>query len=81
MALHPVDDEDGLVHIMILEQGEHDEICLLAIEDEAELDRAALAFHRFMDDSKLEHEEEIALEDEDAEQTDASDEEGRLANE
>lgn len=59
MALHPKGNEEDLVHLMILEQGEDDSICLLPIEDEAEMEKAALAFHRFMDDSALEFEERV----------------------
>ena len=69
MALHPVEDTEGMIHIMILEQGENDDIRLLPVEDEAELERAALAFHKFMDDSKLEYEDEMELVDEAAENT------------
>ncbi|MBE5972298.1 MAG: DUF1292 domain-containing protein [Lachnoclostridium sp.] len=50
MALHPKTDEDGVIHIMNLTQGDDDEIQLSPVEDEEEFEAAAETFYRLIAD-------------------------------
>lgn len=52
IALHPKGDEKGTIHVMRLEEGPEDDAKLLPIEDEDELNAAAGAFYRLIEDQE-----------------------------
>lgn len=49
IALHPKEDEKGIIHILRLEEGENDEAKLLPVEEDEELEAAARAFYQLID--------------------------------
>lgn len=52
MVLHPKEDEEGIVYLMHMAEGENDELKLSPIEDEEELQKISEAFQEIYENGK-----------------------------